>query len=126
MLIELWEKLRGYDKWTETTATIQSSKLAEEQIGEVYNRYSENEPVYEWESTNTLAWADASGNRHTAEYQVSEDSPLFQLYDGQTVTIRYNPVKPDQFYLRGVSNSHAGTVFNGKILPLLYAMFSRR
>jgi hypothetical protein len=25
MLIEIWERLRGYDKWIQTEATVQSS-----------------------------------------------------------------------------------------------------
>jgi hypothetical protein len=126
MLIEIWERMRGYDKWPQVTGTIQSSTLAEEKIGEVYNQYTANDPIYEWESTNTLAWTDASGNQHAAEYKVNEDSPLFQLYDGQSVTIRYNPADPGQFYLRGVTSSHSATIFNGKILPILASIFTRR
>ncbi len=126
MLIALWERLRGYDKWPQAEATIKSSNLSEEKIGEVYNRYAENDPIYEWESTNTLAWTDAAGLQHTVHYTVNEDSPLFQLYDGQTVTIRYNPANPEQFYLRGVASSHAATLFTGKILPILSGFLTRR
>jgi hypothetical protein len=32
MLIEIWERLRGYDKWIETEAKIESSKVEEEII----------------------------------------------------------------------------------------------
>jgi hypothetical protein len=119
MLIELWERLRGYDKWVETDAKIQSSNLSEEQIAEVYGRSGVYETVSEWQSTNTIMWTDASGKEHSAEYEVDEDSPLFQLYDGQTVTIRYNPANPDEFYLRGLASSHAGTFFKGKFLPFM-------
>jgi hypothetical protein len=66
-----------------------------------------------------IAWTDSSGQTHEAEYEVSEDSPPFQHYDGQTVTIRHNPVNPGQFYLRGVASSHAATFFFGKVLPVL-------
>lgn len=27
MLIEIWERLRGYDRWTETTAIVETSDL---------------------------------------------------------------------------------------------------
>jgi hypothetical protein len=29
MLIEIWERLRGYDKWVQTEAKIESSNLEE-------------------------------------------------------------------------------------------------
>jgi hypothetical protein len=41
MLIELWEHLRGYDKWIQTEATIQSTDLAEVELGDIrYSRLS--------------------------------------------------------------------------------------
>jgi hypothetical protein len=112
MLIEIWERLRGYDKWIQTEATIQSSDLNEMEIGKVRD-YSlvGSQSVEEWNSSCVLAWTDKSGNSHEAEFDVAEDSPLFQLYDGQKVAIRYNPANPDQFYLRGVSASKVHTWF---------------
>jgi len=110
MLLEFWERLRGYDKWIETAATINSSDLAEVEIGKArMTRFSDWEPIDEWQSKCQLAWTDASRASHTATYAVAEDSPLFQLYDGQTVAIRYNPARPDQFYLRGVLGSKVRT-----------------
>jgi len=110
MLIEIWERLRGYDKWIQTEATIKSSNLAEVEIGRILNgRWFNSDPVDEWKSSCMLTWVDNSGNPHENEFEVAEDSPLFQLYDGQTVTIRYNPTNPDQFYLRGISGSKVHT-----------------
>ena len=110
MLIEIWERLRGYNKWIQTEATIKSSKLADVEIGKIrYSRWSEDESVDEWQSNCAVAWRDRAGVSHEAEFTVAEDSPLFQLYDGQTVIIRYNPANPDQFYLRGISGSKAHT-----------------
>ncbi len=110
MLIEIWERLRGYDKWVQTLATIESSNLAEVEIGEIRaSRWVHSQPVEEWNSHCVLTWLDNSSNSHEDEFEVAEDSPLFQLYDGQTVMIRYNPTNPDQFYLRGVSGSKVHT-----------------
>jgi len=40
MLIEIWEHLRGYDKWIQTEATIQSSDLAEVDLSDIrYSRF---------------------------------------------------------------------------------------
>jgi hypothetical protein len=82
MLIEIWERLRGYDKWTQTEATILSSDL----VGQV--------------SKNVIGWTDVSGKSHTAKYSVFSGSRLYQLYDGQTVTIRYNQANPAEYYFR--------------------------
>jgi hypothetical protein len=120
MLIEIWERLRGYDKWTQTEATIRSSDLKEVEVGRSRaRRYSDSEPIYEWQSICVLAWTDAFGKSHTAEYTVSENSPLFQLYDGQKTTIRYNPANPEQFYLRGVLGSKLVSAFKWKVVPAL-------
>jgi hypothetical protein len=95
MLIEMWERLRGYDKWVETEAAIKSSELAEVEVRRIRpNRFSEAEPVDEWHSTCELAWTDKAGTQHTDQFEVAEGSPLFQLYDGQTVNIRYDPANP--------------------------------
>jgi hypothetical protein len=121
MLIEIWERLRGYDKWTQTEATIKSSDLKEVEVGRSRTtRFSDSEPIYEWQSICVLAWTDALGNPRTSEYAVSENSPLFQLYDGQTVTIRYNSAKPEQFYLRGVLGSKLVSALKWKVVPALF------
>jgi hypothetical protein len=112
MLIEIWERLRGYDKWIQTEAKIKSSELAEVEIGRIRpNRFSDSEPIDEWHSTCGLAWTDTVGGQHTDQFEVAENSPLFQLYDGQTVTIRYNPTNSNQYYLRGLLMAKAGIGF---------------
>jgi len=60
------------------------------------------------------------GKSHAAEYTVSENSPLFQLYDGQTAAIRYNPSNPEQFYLRGVLGSKLMSALKWKVVPALF------
>jgi hypothetical protein len=119
MMIEIWEHLRGYDKWPRTEATIKSSDLAEVEIGRVrYSSFSRAEPIDEWKSANVLTWSDATGSVHEAEYTVAEDSPLFQLYDGQTISIRYDPLNPNQFYLRGVTSSKIHTWFKQTLIVM--------
>jgi hypothetical protein len=110
MLIEIWERLRGYDKWLQTEATIKSSELAEVWVAtDPDDRGGKNKPsgaaIKEWRSTCSLAWSDAASQPHKAQFEVSDNSPLFQLYEGQAVTIRYNPANPGEFYLPGVLKS---------------------
>jgi hypothetical protein len=102
MLIELWKRPRGYDKWIQTEAKILSSELTEPEAGLTRSERSGTQNLrdqLQWHSTCVIGWKDAADSFHTASYSVSEISPLFQLYEGQTVSIRYNPVNPSEFYL---------------------------
>lgn len=90
MLIELWERLRGYDKWVETEATVEKSQVTtHENDGGQYSI-----------SDDLLMWVDTLSDRHRAAFAVREDSPLYQLVDGSTIPIRYNPADPEQLYIR--------------------------
>jgi len=122
MLIEIWERWRGYDKWIETEAKIDSSDLSEAEVASFRDRCGEDHIDYEWESTCWIRWADTEGKEHKNFYEVWEDSPLYQLYDGQSVTIRYNPVNADDFYIRGVLRSQVITTVKWKILPAAAAL----
>ena len=41
----------------------------------------------------------------TAVFQAFEESPLYQLIEGDTVNIRFNPAKPSEYYLPGLAQS---------------------
>jgi len=92
MLIELWERLRGYNKWIETEAKVESSKVREtldaESGGILYS------------CEDVLVWADQQGENQRAYFAVRDVSPLYQLIGGEAISIRYNPAEPDQYYLR--------------------------
>jgi hypothetical protein len=126
MLAELWERLRGYDRWTQTEAIVHSSdpKLDEVQLMRVRGEEAyasrliggsalgslvkgfedlgdKRPPAADWVSICWFSWMDESGKPHRSQiYRVIENSPLFQLIDGETVTLRYNPANPDQFFFR--------------------------
>jgi hypothetical protein len=53
-----------------------------------------------WHSTCKICWKDKVGAEHIASYIVGQGSRLFQLYEGQTVSVRYKPDSPDQYYIR--------------------------
>ena len=94
MFIELWERLRGYDKWVQTTAKVESSKVVETPVTDRYGT------SYVYDSDEVLVWSDEKGERQWAYFTVPENSPLYLLVDNETIPIRYNPAQPDQFYLR--------------------------
>src|ERR1700677_1384026 len=94
MLIEIWERLRGYDKWAQTNAVGCRSgrKQAEHQGG-----YGAS---FTTEAGDVIEWTDPTGEKQYADFNAPEGSKLFQLTTGDTVEIRYNPAKPDDFYYR--------------------------
>ncbi len=118
MFIELWERLRGYDKWIETEATIESSELEDNEVARVYSR-GRSAPIVKSQSVCVVGWTDASGKTHTARYAATEGTPLYQLLDGEKTTIRYNPEDPDQFYIRDLLKSKIDITLRWKVGPLL-------
>jgi hypothetical protein len=90
MLIEIWERLRGYDKWVEAEAKIESSD-----ISTYYDRQGEHE-----QSSDILKWTDVQGETHTSAFTVPEDSSLYQNVAGQAIMIRYSSADPGRYYLR--------------------------
>lgn len=78
MLIDLWEKFRGYDKWVDATATIKSSKLNQQVVG--HDRAGR--AFYGWFGDEWLTWNDSSGAEQSEPMTVSEDSRYFSALKG--------------------------------------------
>lgn len=95
MFIELWERLRGYDKWVSAEATVEYEK--EEHT---YHDTSGKELHYSYTTGERLAWTDARGEKCTAPLKPPGKDPEYQFAEGETAAIRYNPAKPDQYYFR--------------------------
>ena len=101
MFLELWERLRGYDKWVETQARIESSDVT----ATPYATRSGRPAGYTYDAGDVITWTDPGGEKQYATFEVEEDSPLFQFIGGETVTIRYDPTHPDRFYYRDLLRS---------------------
>jgi hypothetical protein len=107
MLIEIWEKLRGYDKWVNAAATIERSDVEETP----YNN-RDGSVSYFYEAGDVIAWV-ADGTKHFANFNVEEGSQLFQLVGGESVAIRYNPKDPDEFYYPDLLRSRVNRLGRG-------------
>jgi hypothetical protein len=114
MLIEIWERLRGYDKWVQTEAKVESSQVEETVHSTRYGI------VYSYASGDILIWTDRQGEKQYADFSVPEDSPLYQLVGGETVTIRYDPAKPERFYFRELMKTRVHTLFQRTIASLIF------
>ena len=80
MLIELWERLRGYGKWTPAVATVQSTTSSP--VGEIGSDKSQRPVALGSDSICKIRWLDLNQKEHTAEFQAFEESPLYQLFEG--------------------------------------------
>lgn len=119
MLIELWESLRGYNKWIPTSATVQSSALSADAFGTSSGDRSKSERVVAWQSTCRIVWQDQQHNQHSGTFEAFEESPLYQLCDGDKVSIRFNPDKPAQFYLPGLLQSKLARTWKLAVFAVL-------
>lgn len=105
MTTKLWERLRGYDKWIETTAIFRSADVEKIPHADRYGNVS-----YTYDSYDTITWTDQKGETHTADFRVPDDSPIYLLVDGNKTTIRYNPANPDRFYYPDLLRTRIATV----------------
>jgi len=118
MLIELWEKLRGYDKWVETQAKIEQS-----QMREVRHTNRDGSVSYTYSSSDVLTWVDAQGVTRSADINVDDQSPLYQFVGGESVTIRYNPRDPTRFYYRDLLRSRVHFFFRILLFGVVLSTF---
>jgi hypothetical protein len=102
MLIEFWESLCGYDKWTPTNATVESSNYVDVKVKSWDNSRDgmERPETTVSQVTSVITWTDEAKKLYRSQYTVTEPSQLFGKYSGDTVPIRYNPANPHDFYLR--------------------------
>jgi hypothetical protein len=123
MLIELWERLRGYDKWIDVAASIESSKMRR-----IAHNGRDGSVSYSYNSGNQLTWIDVQGAKHYAQFTVDDQSPLYELVGGESVAIRYNPSDPDRFYYRDLLQSRISFIlrsflYTGLLLSFLALSF---
>lgn len=117
MLIEAWEHLRGYNKWTPAEATVQANSVSEIEFGKNNTKQS-----VAWQSECKIGWQDQDQVAHNAEFEVFEESPLYQLCEGDKVNIRFNPRKPDQYYLPGLIQSRLAKAWKLTIFGALFIL----
>jgi hypothetical protein len=95
MLIEIWERLRGYDKWVSVEAKVFSAAQIREKLGDGY----QVSPTSRF-SGDLLVWSDMEAEVHFGTFVNQDTSPLYQLLEGESIAICYNPARPDQYYCR--------------------------
>lgn len=124
MLIEFWESLCGYDKWTPTEATVESSNYSDREVTYAYDSQSADglprpETTTVNLSTSVITWKDGSGNLYRSQYTVTKPSPLYEMYGGEKLQIRYNPANPRDFYLRELRQGEMSSMLKKVLYAIL-------
>ena len=91
MLIELWEKFRGYDEWIQVEAKLDQAvfeRTIRRHKGQRYDAYS---------SSACVNWVDQQGRSWRARFNVPVDS-LLKMSGREEILIRYNPSNPNDCY----------------------------
>jgi len=114
MLIELWERFRGYDRWIVAEATIESSEMEDHE----YTYRGQTSHTYD--SSDKLVWIDKQGNRQTGSCSVPDGSPLYQLVGGEKIAIRYNPDMPEEYYFPELLKARIHNIFVGVVTVVLF------
>lgn len=118
MLTEIWEKICGCDAWVEVQARVVESHVKEVDLFGSEKLKLETGGAYS-DSVIRIAWSDQAGSSQSAEIRAPEDSPLFQLIEGDSLTIKINPQKPDEFYVRGLGQDQAVSVLKRAVFGVV-------
>jgi hypothetical protein len=105
MMTKLWERAIGYDKWIETIATFGAAN-----VQKTPHNGRDGSVSYTYNSFDTISWTDHSGATHSADFKVPDNSPIYQMVDGNQATIRYDPSRPDRFYYPDLFRTRIDTV----------------
>jgi hypothetical protein len=115
--LRIWEKISGIDKWIDAPAQVVESRVRDLDIlGGPTSRKSG--PIYS-ESFIRITWTDQRGVTHSGELEAPEESPLYQLIEGDTVQIRFNPATPDEFKVRGLARDQAASAAKKVIFAIV-------
>jgi hypothetical protein len=86
---EIWARLRGVQKWPETTATVSSVDRYEKPAGR-YGTYQAADV--------TFFYRDANNELQSGFYTVDDNSSLFNIGENDTFTVRFDPRNPERFW----------------------------
>jgi hypothetical protein len=88
MIEELLGRIRGTDRWTETSANVISTDRF---IPESWQRGPS-------EATVVFCYTPDGGEIQSGEFRVDDGCSLFNLEESDTFPIRYDPAHPERYF----------------------------
>lgn len=96
-------------RWVKTEARVIESQVRDlDLLGEPSASTSKAKAVYSDAIVN-ISWTDQQGLTHQGQFVAPEESPLFQLIEGDSVPIGYNSSMPNEFSIRGLARDQAAS-----------------
>ena len=106
-------KLFGREKWVETEARVTESSIRD--LGLLVSR---PKSTYN-DALVRIVWTDGRGVTHEGQFEAPEESPLFQLIEGDTLPIKYNFSAADEFEVPGLARDQAASAAKKVVFALV-------
>ena len=107
------------DRWAETDARVIETRVRDlDVLGEPSATNSRSQSVYS-EAVLRISWTDEQGVSHFGQFLAPEESPYFQLIEGDAVPISYNSSMPDEFSIRGLARDQAASAAKKIVFALV-------
>lgn len=117
-LIEIWEWLRGYRKWTQTQA--QTVFLKEETLFHEGGK----DLHYSHVTGARVVWTDSDGKSHYMLLKQYGNPPKYPVAEGEVVDLRYDPANPMRCYSRRLSELKVRRVVATTLTVIAVAAFT--
>jgi hypothetical protein len=102
MLLDWYVRIKRIDEWPEATATALSAELIEGQYGPD-GKLPDNKKI-------AFIYPDGSGRAHSGEITPTEEADLFFIDAGDTFAVKFNPRKPENYFVTGAHSVTSWTV----------------
>ena len=109
------------DNWIEAQAKVVESRLCAVDLVGKSVRDSRSPAAYS-DAIIRLTWVDQQNTVHSGEVTAPEDSPVFQLIEGESIAIKFNARNPDEFRIEGLSRAQAASAI--KRIALAVVVFT--
>jgi hypothetical protein len=129
MLIELWERFRGVDKWPEVRAVVKSVRSWG--LPWIGSGRPDSTPSYVTRSKNdfksmTIEYRSLDGMVHSRTVWLFSCRLLFSLEPGDDFYVAYSPEDPERIYIRERTEGNIQVVIILLIFVLLFSLLPRR
>jgi hypothetical protein len=122
MFIEWWERVRGFDRWPEVRATIESTrKYGPAATGGT--NFATNLPVFRKDvmlERMSIAYATVDGVGHTKRIWLPACPLLLSLAPGDHFYVRYCPDNPNRLHIRERTQGNFVMILTFSILCLFF------
>ena len=96
----------GHRSWIPAEATVVESRVRAVDLAGKPVANSKAPTAFS-DAVIRFTWLDQAGILHTRATIAPEDSPFFQLIEGDSFSISFNPQNPDEFEIAGLARDQA-------------------